>query len=100
MKLSLSIKIPYWKTFHFGAGKLVGESRPAVAKGLAHYDQYGRPTGKSVRNLVGELNHYDCRGRCIGYSRKSGLGKLNHFDGRGQHIGTTWNLLHFVFIHI
>ena len=96
---SFSVKIPYWKTFHFGAGKLVGESRPAVAKGLAHYDQYGRPTGKSVRNFVGELNHYDCRGRCTGYSRRSGYGEITHFNSRGRINGVTRSILGVLFVH-
>lgn len=98
-KMCFSIKIPFWKIIHFEVGKKVGESRPACFKGLAHYDRYGRSTGKSVRNFIGELNHYDCRGRCAGCSRRSGLGEITHFDSRGQIEGTTRNICGILLIH-
>ena len=98
-KTCFSIKVPYWKIIHFNAGKKVGESRYACFKGLAHYDRYGRSTGKSIRNFVGELNHYDCRGRCTGYSRRSGFGEITHFDGRGQIEGITRIIFGLLLVH-
>ena len=98
-KMCFSIKIPFWKIIHFDEGKKVGESRPTCFKGFAHYDRYGRPTGKSVRNFIGELNHYDCNGRCTGYSRRSSFGEVKHFDGRGRVEGKTQVILGILFVH-
>ena len=99
IKATYSIKIPYWKIIHFNTGRKVGESRPACYKGLAHYDHRCRPTGKSIRNFMGELNHYDKAGGCTGYSRRGGLGTTIHYSSRGKKIGCTYCFLGIVFYH-
>ena len=97
--MCFSIKIPGWKIIHFEGGRKIGESRPAAYKGLAHYDNCGRTTGKSIRNFVGELNHYDCRNQSTGYSRQSGFYKMTHFSRHGQVRGETTSVLGFLFLH-
>lgn len=97
--ISLSIRIPFWKTVHFAAGKQIGESRPACFKGLAHYDCFGHPRGKSSRNYIGEFIHYDQAGRCTGFSRRFGLYKIQHFNSRGFRIGHTINIANIAFLH-
>ena len=96
---TFSIHIPYWKTIHFAEGRKVGESRPACYKGLAHYDWRGRPTGKSIRNFVGELNHYDCRDNCTGYSRRTGFCQTNHYNSRGEYVGLSISIANVVSLH-
>ena len=94
-----SVRIPKWKTIHFRRGRMIGESRPACFKGLAHYDRRNRSIGKSIRNFFGELNHYDNTGKCTGYSRRAGLGVTSHYSNRGKEIGCTYCLLGLIYVH-
>lgn len=80
---SFSVKIPYWKTFHFEAGKLVGESRPTAFKGLAHYDKNGKFLGKTLRNTFGGLVHYDRYGNLSGYSDYKSRNTIVHMSVNG-----------------
>ena len=75
---------------------MIGESRPACFKGLAHYDRRNRSLGKSIRNFFGELNHYDNHRNCTGYSRKGGMG-VNSSRGKkfGVHIAF-WGLFMYI----
>jgi hypothetical protein len=97
--IGFSIRIPGLKIIHFISGKRVGESRPACFKGLAHYDSYGRVTGKSIRNFIGELNHYNCKDRCTGYSRKNAFATTTHFNCRGFVDGITYSMFGILLIH-
>ena len=78
---------------------MIGESRPACVKGLAHYDRRNRSLGKSIRNFFGELNHYDIHGYCTGYSRKGGMGVTFHYSSRGKKIRCTYSILGLIYVH-
>lgn len=96
---SFSIKIPYWKTFHFEAGMLVGESRPAAFKGFAHYDRNGKLLGKTLRNTFGGLIHYDRYGNLRGYSEYKSRNIIVHMSANGLLKRQTFRIFGVLHIH-
>lgn len=94
-----SLRLPFGRYIHYARGRKLGESRPAYAKGLIHYDPGKRLTGKMVRSFFGEPNHYDRQGKSVGYSRYESRNKLVHYDRQGCRIGYTYSIFRVFYVH-
>jgi hypothetical protein len=68
-----------------------GRSSPNLSGGFTHYDEHGKKTGYSTRNLFGGgYTEYDTRGNKKGTVEPNLFGGgYTHYDEKGRKTGTT-----------